>query len=134
MTIKDDANLEDSTDNHNLNTDANSNPNPSNNDQASSTHFDSNSKNKNKDTDSHDESTTTTNTSFGSSKTTQKDSLSNSPNVQSDAHYYTNPAIHTLTKNYFCFDCGAIMTTLEDKYQHSLVEAERLKKQDDLEH
>ena len=30
-----------------------------------------------------------------------------------------------LTSNYFCFDCGAVLTTMEDKKQHELVEIER---------
>ncbi|HSA75060.1 MAG TPA: hypothetical protein VLE21_02615, partial [Candidatus Nitrosocosmicus sp.] len=29
------------------------------------------------------------------------------------------------TSTYFCFDCGAIMTTLEDKEQHLIIESER---------
>jgi hypothetical protein len=27
-----------------------------------------------------------------------------------------------ITKSYFCFECGAIMTTKEDKKQHELIE------------
>ncbi|TVP39400.1 hypothetical protein NARC_160114 [Candidatus Nitrosocosmicus arcticus] len=27
-----------------------------------------------------------------------------------------------LTSNYFCFECGAVLTTLEDKKQHELLE------------
>ena len=30
-----------------------------------------------------------------------------------------------LTSNYFCFDCGAVLTTTEDKKQHELIEIER---------
>ncbi len=30
-----------------------------------------------------------------------------------------------LTSNYFCFDCGAVLTTIEDKKQHELIEIER---------
>ena len=37
-----------------------------------------------------------------------------------------------LTSNYFCFECGSVLTTLEDKKQHELIEIER-KKQIDLE-
>jgi hypothetical protein len=36
-----------------------------------------------------------------------------------------------LTSNYFCFECGSVFTTLEDKKQHELIEIER-KKQIDL--
>ena len=47
-----------------------------------------------------------------------------------------NPAlidpITRLTSNYFCFECGSVFTTLEDKKQHELIEIER-KKQIDLE-
>ena len=37
-----------------------------------------------------------------------------------------------LTSNYFCFDCGAVLTTIEDKKQHDLIEIER-KNRNDLE-
>jgi len=37
-----------------------------------------------------------------------------------------------LTSNYFCFDCGAVLTTIEDKKQHALIEIER-KNRNDLE-
>lgn len=37
-----------------------------------------------------------------------------------------------LTSNYFCFDCGAVLTTIEDKKQHDLIEIER-KTRNDLE-
>ena len=37
-----------------------------------------------------------------------------------------------LTSNYFCFDCGAVLTTTEDKKQHKLIENER-KNQNDIE-
>ena len=37
-----------------------------------------------------------------------------------------------LTSNYFCFDCGAVLTTLEDKKQHELFEIET-KDRNDLE-
>ena len=33
--------------------------------------------------------------------------------------------VANITSNYFCFDCGAIMTTIEDKEQHLLIESER---------
>ena len=46
-----------------------------------------------------------------------------------------NPAlidpITRLTSNYFCFECGSVFTTIEDKKQHELIEIER-KKQIDL--
>jgi hypothetical protein len=37
-----------------------------------------------------------------------------------------------LTSNYFCFDCGAVLTTVVDKKQHELFEIER-KTRNDLE-
>ena len=37
-----------------------------------------------------------------------------------------------LTSHYFCFDCGAVLTTIEDKKQHDLIEIER-KTRNDLE-
>ena len=37
-----------------------------------------------------------------------------------------------LTSNYFCFDCGAVLTTIEDKKQHESIEIER-KNRNDLE-
>lgn len=33
-----------------------------------------------------------------------------------------------LTSNYFCFDCGAILTTIDDKKQHDLIESKRRSK------
>ena len=42
-----------------------------------------------------------------------------------------NPALidpmTRLTSNYFCFECGSVLTTLEDKKQHELIEIERKK-------
>ncbi len=47
-----------------------------------------------------------------------------------------NPAlvdpVARLTSNYFCFECGSVLTTLEDKKQHELFEIER-KHRNDLE-
>jgi hypothetical protein len=37
-----------------------------------------------------------------------------------------------LASNYFCFDCGAVLTTIEDKKQHESIEIER-KNRNDLE-
>ena len=37
-----------------------------------------------------------------------------------------------LTSNYFCFDCGAVLTTLDDKKEHELFEIET-KNRNDLE-
>ena len=34
------------------------------------------------------------------------------------------------TSNYFCFDCGAVLTTIEDKKQHELIETERKNRND----
>jgi hypothetical protein len=36
-------------------------------------------------------------------------------------------SIPQITSNYFCFDCGAIWTTVEDKEQHLIIEKERRK-------
>ena len=50
-----------------------------------------------------------------------------------DKEYLTNADLKTkLTSNYFCFDCGAVLTTLEDKKQHELFEIET-KDRNDLE-
>jgi hypothetical protein len=37
-----------------------------------------------------------------------------------------------LASNYFCFECGSVLTTTEDKKQHELIEIER-KNRNDLE-
>ena len=34
-------------------------------------------------------------------------------------------SVPKITSNYFCFDCGAILTTIEDKEQHLRIESER---------
>lgn len=50
-----------------------------------------------------------------------------------DRENLTNVDLKTrLTSNYFCFDCGAVLTTLEDKKQHELFEIET-KDRNDLE-
>ncbi|WP_458720593.1 hypothetical protein [Candidatus Nitrosocosmicus sp. R] len=50
-----------------------------------------------------------------------------------DKKYLTSADLKTkLTSNYFCFDCGAVLTTLEDKKQHELFEIET-KDRNDLE-
>ena len=50
-----------------------------------------------------------------------------------DRENLTNVDLKTrLTSNYFCFDCGAVLTTIEDKKQHELIEIER-KGRNDLE-
>lgn len=33
--------------------------------------------------------------------------------------------IEQITNSYFCFECGAIMTTKEDKKQHELIESNK---------
>ncbi len=33
--------------------------------------------------------------------------------------------IKQITNSYFCFECGAIMTTEEDKNQHELIESNK---------
>lgn len=38
------------------------------------------------------------------------------------------------TDGYFCFKCGAILTTLENKQQHELIEANKKTHQDDEDH
>ena len=38
------------------------------------------------------------------------------------------------TDGYFCFKCGAILTTLENKQQHELIEASKKANQDDDDH
>jgi hypothetical protein len=47
----------------------------------------------------------------------QKDNIENGEKKMSGY----NP-IPTITNSYFCFECGAIMTTKEDKKQHELIE------------
>ncbi len=37
-----------------------------------------------------------------------------------------------ITSSYFCFRCGAIMTTKEDKRQHDLFERDKKSKDDDM--
>jgi hypothetical protein len=39
-----------------------------------------------------------------------------------------------ITGSYFCFDCGAIMTTNEDKKQHELFESHKKTKQDEMDY
>lgn len=76
----------------------------------------------------------TTNDSFDSTSNNQNDTSANEPYVQDSIYSNTNQANRGLTGNYFCFDCGAIMTTIEDKNQHILIEEERHKNQEDSEH
>ena len=63
-----------------------------------------------------------------------KETTSDEPFVSKDDHLYENHTKPKLTRNYFCFDCGAIMTTLEDKNQHDLIEKERRNKNNDSDH
>lgn len=103
-----------------------------NDEESLRTNVDLNSKNENP-TGSSNESTSSN--SFDSDN--QKGTIASESFVQEDAYSSTNPATANhggLTGNYFCFDCGAIMTTLEDKHQHSLIEEERHKKPEDSEH
>jgi hypothetical protein len=36
-----------------------------------------------------------------------------------------------VTNNYFCYKCGAVMTTIEDKNQHDLIEKNKENEQTD---
>jgi hypothetical protein len=83
-------------------------------------------------------STTVTTTSSKSKTTVQDDDHKTSDRIKaSDASksiptYNTNLveeplSIPQITSNYFCFDCGAIWTTMEDKEQHLIIETERRK-------
>ena len=36
-----------------------------------------------------------------------------------------NSTYHMMTNSYFCFECGAIMTTTEDKIQHEVLESSK---------
>ena len=56
----------------------------------------------------------------------------NSPETLDKENLNIIDPITRLTSNYFCFECGSVFTTLEDKKQHELIEIER-KKQIDLE-
>ena len=47
----------------------------------------------------------------------QKDSIENGRIKTSGDN-----SIPTITNSYFCFECGAIMTTKEDKEQHEMIE------------
>lgn len=132
MSKKDDANLSESTEDHNNNTTMTSSVSDSTNyKQTSETTSDLSYKDNNLATGSPNGSST--NDSFDDSSN-QKDPFASEPYVQDRAYSNSGQATRGLTGNYFCFDCGAIMTTLEDKYQHSLIEQERHKKQGDSEH
>jgi hypothetical protein len=39
-----------------------------------------------------------------------------------------------ITGSYFCFECGAIMTTKEDKRQHELFETNKKSKDDEMDY
>jgi len=39
-----------------------------------------------------------------------------------------------ITGSYFCFECGAIMTTREDKRQHELFESNKKSKYDEIDY
>lgn len=99
--------------------------------QTLGTTSDLNSKGENTTTESSDGPTT--NNSLDSSNN-QNDTSANEPYVQDSIYSNTNQANRGLTGNYFCFDCGAIMTTIEDKNQHILIEEERHKNQENSEH
>src|SRR5919112_1534339 len=54
-----------------------------------------------------------------------------------DEDYSTNSSFtyesnSKMTGSYFCFECGAIMTTKEDKRQHKLLESHKKSKDDEL--
>jgi hypothetical protein len=55
-----------------------------------------------------------------------------SPEILGKENPFNGDQKTRLTSNYFCFDCGAVFTTVEDKKQHELLEIER-KNQKDLE-
>lgn len=140
MSKKDDTDLDESKEDYNNKKNYNSTAAASTNSVSDSvndeeslrTNVDLDSKNENP-TGSSNESTSSN--SFDSDN--QKDIIASESFVQEDAYSSTTPAAANhggLTGNYFCFDCGAIMTTLEDKHQHSLIEEERHKKLEDSEH
>jgi len=41
---------------------------------------------------------------------------------------------YSITSSYFCFECGAIMTTKEDKRQHELFESHKKSKDDEMDY
>ncbi len=43
-------------------------------------------------------------------------------NKINNSHAETGYIIVKATNSYFCYKCGAIMTTIEDKNQHDLIE------------
>lgn len=38
----------------------------------------------------------------------------------------TTNSVPKITKSYFCFDCGSVMTTNEDYEQHKIIEQQRV--------
>jgi hypothetical protein len=62
--------------------------------------------------DKYEQKGTEENSSVGN----QKDNIENG---EKTSGYNSIP---TITNSYFCFECGAIMTTKEDKKQHELIE------------
>lgn len=57
--------------------------------------------------------------------------ISEQPNTDSSLAFNENDenlsshVDHKITNSYFCFDCGAVMTTKDDKEQHSLLETKK---------
>lgn len=57
--------------------------------------------------------------------------ISEQPNTDSSLVFNKNEenlpshVNHKITNSYFCFDCGAVMTTKDDKEQHSLLETKK---------
>jgi hypothetical protein len=136
MSKKDDTNLDESKNdynnkNDNATTSTSSVSDSVNNEQTLATTSDSDSKNEDPTTESSIGSTTNNSFDFGNN---HNDTIASEPYVQDGIYSNSNQANRRLTGNYFCFDCGAIMTTLEDKNQHHLIEEERHKKQEDSEH
>jgi hypothetical protein len=62
--------------------------------------------------DKYEQKGTEENSSVGN----QKDNIENGEKISGYS------SIPTITNSYFCFECGAIMTTKEDKKQHELIE------------
>jgi hypothetical protein len=55
---------------------------------------------------------------------TNFDNHNNSTKSSEDKQLESNSDLpSTITNSYFCFECGAIMTTKEDKKQHEKIES-----------
>lgn len=127
MNKSEETNLKESTGFDDKNTKTNSDPDPINNQSNSNLNPEGNISNSGI-SDGLNQNSSNNHSNSG------KETTSDEPFVSKDSHLYENQTRLKLTRNYFCFDCGAIMTTLEDKNQHDLIEKERRNKHYDSDH